>query len=433
MPTRLASIEEARSRILAEASPLGVESQPLSHSLGMVMAQDLVARYDLPPFDNSAMDGYAVRSADTGLASVERPAALKILGTIAAGHVSAAEVGEGEALRIMTGAPMPQGADAVAQVEITSETADEVFVRKTVCAGENVRPAGGDVVSGSTVLRTGTVLGPAEVGMVASLGLEVVTVHRRPRVAIVSTGSELVELGRPLGPGQIHNSNGFALTALCQQMDIEPDMLGIAQDDRAMTKRLLSQGLEYDVLLTSGGVSVGAFDFVKEVQDELGIERLLWGVAMKPGKPLVFGKHEGTLVFGLPGNPVSAMVSFELFVRPALLRLMGYAHTTRPRHKAVMSEDLEALKERVHVVRVRVWRDGSVWRATSTGDQGSSRMSSMVGANGLVFLPAGSAGIKAGQEADVTMISEPVEDDWAKRWPDPPGCHRQVVGIECER
>jgi molybdopterin molybdotransferase len=175
----------------------------------------------------------------------------------------------------------------------------------------------------------------------------------------------------------------------------------------------MAEGLKYDVLLTSGGVSVGAFDFVKEVQDELGVERVLWGVAMKPGKPLVFGKRADTLVFGLPGNPVSSMVSFELFVRPALLGLMGRTSTARPRHKAIMSEDLEALKERVHVVRVRVWRDGSTWRATSTGDQGSGRMSSMVGANGLVFVPAASSGISAGEEVEVTMISEPQEEGWA--------------------
>jgi molybdopterin molybdotransferase len=188
-------------------------------------------------------------------------------------------------------------------------------------------------------------------------------------------------------------------------------MLGIAADDRVMTKEMIAKGLEYDVLVTSGGVSVGDFDFVKEVQDELGVERLLWGVAMKPGKPLVFGKRGGTLVFGLPGNPVSAMVSFELFVRPALLRMMGYVHTARPRYKAVLSDDLESLKQRAHAVRVRVWRDGAVWRADSTGDQGSNRMRSIMGANGLVIVPAATAGLRAGDEVDVIMFAEPSEQE----------------------
>jgi len=410
LPSRLASIEEARTKILAEAEPLPVESFPLAQSLDMVLAEDLVTQHDLPPFANSAMDGYAVHSSDTGSASAQSPAVLKIVGTIAAGHVSSLSVGRGEAMRIMTGAPMPEGADAVAQVEITSESSEEVLVKEVVGEGANVREAGGDVSAGATVVRAGTVLRPAEIGMAASLGLAEVPVHRRPRVAVVSTGSELVEAGGPLGPGQIYNSNGSALRALCQQIGIEPDLLGIATDDRNVTKELLSRGLDYDVLLTSGGVSVGAFDFVKEVEEELGVQRLLWGVAMKPGKPLVVGKRGRTLAFGLPGNPVSTMVSFELFVRPTLLRLMGYTNTGRPRQKAMISEDLPALKERTHVMRVRVWREGAVWRATSTGDQGSGRISSMLGANGLVFVPAASPGFKAGSEVEVTMISEPLEE-----------------------
>ncbi len=198
---------------------------------------------------------------------------------------------------------------------------------------------------------------------------------------------------------------------MCQQLGIEADVLGIAADDRTVTKELLSRGLEYDVLLTSGGVSVGAFDFVKEVQAELGVERVLWGVAIKPGKPLLVGKKGGTLVFGLPGNPASAMVSFELFVRPALLRLMGYKKTARSLHKAILVEDLESLKERTHAVRVRIWREGDYWKATSTGDQGSGRMRSMVGANGLVLVPAASSGFRAGDQVDVLLLSESLEAD----------------------
>ena len=407
---RLTSIEDARAMILAEAEPIGAETRPLAGCVGLVLAVDLVASTDVPSFDNSAMDGYAVLAADTAGASSDHPASLLVTDTIAAGHKTAAQLSLGQAARIMTGAPMPQGADAVAQVEITTETGGRVMVEEPVKQGKNVRRAGSDVSAGQVVLRAGTVLGPAEIGMAANLGFSEVLAHARPRVAILSTGSELVEPGRTLAPGQIYNANGYSLRALCQQLGIEPRMLGIAPDEKGITKELIAQGLEQEVLITTGGVSVGAFDFVKEVQDDLGVDRLLWGVAMKPGKPLVFGKRGSTLVFGLPGNPVSAMVSFELFVRPALLRLMGYKSTSRTKHRAVIAEDLKALKERTHVVRVRVWRDEGVWKATSTGDQGSARMSSMVGANGLVFVPAATSGFKAGTEVEVLMISAPHEE-----------------------
>jgi molybdopterin molybdotransferase len=342
LPNRLATIEEARSIVLAEAARTPLEACPLVKSLGRVLAEDLVAAHDVPPFDNSAMDGYAVVASDTAGSTPEIPATLRLTETIPAGHEGSFRVSKGEAARIMTGAPLPGGADAVVQLEVTKEAGDSVLIFEQVKMGKNVRPAGGDVTTGSTVLKAGTVLGPAEIGMAASLGFSALPVHRLPKVAVVLTGSELVEVGQPLGPGQIHNSNGYALRALCQQLGIEPDVLGIVADDLAATKTLMAKGLDYDVLLTSGGVSVGAFDFVKEAQAELGVEQLLWGVAMKPGKPLVFGKRGSTLVFGLPGNPVSAMVSFELFVRPALLTLMGHRNTGRPIHKATIIEDVES-------------------------------------------------------------------------------------------
>jgi molybdopterin molybdotransferase len=408
LSNRLATIEEARSKVLAEAAPTPVEVCPLAKSLGRVLAEDLVAAHDVPPFDNSAMDGYAVIASDTAGCSQDSPATLLLTDTIAAGHEGSIRISKGEAARIMTGAPLPEGADAVVQLEVTREDGDSVLIFEPAKTGNNVRRAGGDVTTGSTVLRAGAVLGPAEIGMAASLGFSVVPAHRLPRVAVVLTGSELVEVGQPLGPGQIHNSNGYALRALCQQLGLEPDVLGIVADDLAATKALMAKGLDYDVLLTSGGVSVGAFDFVKEAQAELGVEQLLWGVAMKPGKPLVFGKRGRTLVFGLPGNPVSAMVSFELFVRPALLALMGHRNTGRPLREATIMEDVESLQERVHVVRVRVWRDGPDWKATTTGDQGSGRMRSMVGANGLVFVQAASAGFQAGDQVDVLLLAEPL-------------------------
>jgi molybdopterin molybdotransferase len=229
-------------------------------------------------------------------------------------------------------------------------------------------------------------------------------------VAILCTGSELVEVDRELGPGQIRNSNGYSLQALCRQLGVEPTMLGIAPDEREATKRLMEEGLKHDVLLTSGGVSVGQFDFVKDVQDELGVERRLWGVAMKPGKPLAFGVLDETLVFGLPGNPVSVMVSFELFVRPALLRLMGYRKTTRPLYRAVISEDAVNRDGRVYLVRVRAWREDGVWHVSSTGAQGSDILRSMVGANGLALIPGGSRGVRAGEEVEFLLLREDLEE-----------------------
>jgi molybdopterin molybdotransferase len=406
----LISIEEARTRVLAEATPLSVERRSLSESLGTALAEDLTAPHELPPFNNSAMDGYAIRSLDVADAGGGQGVRLEVVQTIAAGEVATRSIGPGEAAKIMTGAPLPDGADAVIEFERTEEVAGRVTVLEAVGPGKNVRFAGEDVQAGARVFSAGTVIGPAEIGLIAAMGISSVEVHRRPRVAVLSTGNELVEVGSSLGPGQIHNSNSYALRALCQQLHVEPDILGIALDDMTATRELLAKGLEYDVLLTTGGVSVGAFDLVKEAQAEMGVQRRLWGVAMKPGKPLVFGVRERTLVFGLPGNPASAMVSFELFVRPALLRLMGHRRTTRPLYRAVAEEDLKGTGDRVHVVRVRAWRDADIWRVSSTGDQGSGRLRSMVGANGLVFVPAGSGGVRAGEGVELLLLREELRE-----------------------
>jgi molybdopterin molybdotransferase len=410
LAAKLISIEEARTRVLAEALPLSVESCPLAETLGMVLGEEIVAPHSVPPFDNSAMDGFAVRAGDTVDATADRPVRLTIAETIPAGHVAGNALGPDEAAKIMTGAPIPEGADAVVQAEATEETRGRVLIFEAAKRGRNIRRAGEDVMAGDRVFKPGSVLGPAEIGLLASLGLASVHVYRRPRVAIVSTGSELVEVDQPLGRGQIHNSNSYSLRAQCQQLGIEPNVLGIVADDYEATKQLIQEGLEYDVLLTSGGVSVGQFDFIKDVQDELGIGRRLWGVAMKPGKPLAFGVRERTLVFGLPGNPVSAMVSFELFVRPALLRLMGYRKSVRPSYRAIIAEDVANRDGRVYVVRVRAWREGSIWHASSTGAQGSGMLRSMVGANGLAFIPGGPRGVKAGEEVEFLLLHEELEE-----------------------
>jgi molybdopterin molybdotransferase len=376
----------------------------------MVVADDVFAPFSIPPFDNSAMDGFAVQARDTSQAGSSRGVELMVVETIAAGEVATHRMESGQAIKIMTGAPIPEGADAVVQSEHTRETTGSVQILEPVKTGKNIRRAGEDVTAGARALAAGSVLGPAEVGLLVGLGLSSVSVNRRPRVAIVSTGSELVELGQELGPGQIHNSNGYVLCALCRQLGVEADMLGIVPDDYEATRAALAKGLERDVLITSGGVSVGEFDFVKEVHAELGVRQLLWGVAMKPGKPLVFGVRGSTLVFGLPGNPASAMVSFELFVRPALLRLMGHRKTSRPLRKAVVDEDLRNTSGRVHVVRVRAWKEGNTWRASTTGDQSSARLRSMVGANGLILVPETAEGVRAGEEVDLLLLREEMEE-----------------------
>jgi molybdopterin molybdotransferase len=409
MVSKLISIEEARSRVLAEAASLSIEVCSLADALGRVLAEDMVAAHDLPPFDNSGMDGYALRASDTVEASTEQPVRLCISQTLAAGHVADCPIHAGEAAKIMTGAPIPDGADTVVQSEYADEDGAFVKIFEPARPGRNIRRAGEDVGEGDRVLAAGTALGPSEIGLLASLGCAVLQVHRIPRVAVISTGSELVEVDQPLGPGQIRNSNSYALRALCAQMGIEATVLGIVADDYEATRSLVAQGLEYDVLLTSGGVSVGQFDFIKDVQDELGVERRLWGVSMKPGKPLVFGVRDNTLVFGLPGNPVSAMISFEMFVRPALMRLMGYRKTTRPTHRAVLSEDITSTDSRTYVVRVRAWQEDGVWHVSSTGLQGSGMLRSMVGANGLALVP-GSRMVKAGEEVDFLLLREDLQE-----------------------
>jgi molybdopterin molybdotransferase len=406
LTSKLISIEEARARVLAEASALPAEARPLAEVLGMALAQEVVAPHSVPPFDNSAMDGFAVRAADTVDAAPKSPVRLFIAETLPAGHVSAHPLGAEQAVKIMTGAPIPKGADAVIQVEATEEKDGAVLIYEPARPGRNIRRAGEDVGAKDRVFRAGTVLGPAEIGLLASLGIPEVQVHRRPRVAIISTGSELVEIDTPLQPGQIHNSNSYSLRAQCLQLGVQPVLLGIVADEYEATRGAFEAGLEYDVLLTSGGVSVGEFDFVKDVQDELGVQRRLWGVAMKPGKPLAFGVRDRTLVFGLPGNPVSAMVSFELFVRPAMLRLMGFRKTTRPSYPAILAENVANPDGRTYVLRVRAWREGCIWHVTSTGAQGSGILRSMVGANGLAFVPGGPRGVKAGEEVEFMLLNE---------------------------
>jgi molybdopterin molybdotransferase len=394
------SLNSAIDAVLAAVRPFGPEEVPLLDGLGRGLAADVVSPEAVPPFDNSAMDGFALRAADA-VAAGGAVIALEV----PAGSVAPRPLAAGEAARIMTGAPMPAGADTVVPVEETEERGGRVFFGGDVRAGANVRRAGEDVAAGSLLLPAGTGLGAAEVGLLASVGLERVAVARRPRVAVLATGSELVAAGEPLGPGQIRNSNSVAAHAQVLAAGGDPVLLGIARDDRDETRRLLARALEEDVVITSGGVSVGDYDFVKDVQEELGVERRFWKVRTKPGKPMAFGTLGDTLVFGAPGNPVAAMVSFELYVRPALLAMQGRRDLWRPYVVAEAAEPVKPSKDRVEARRCRVERDrDGGWRFSTTGPQGSGILRSMALADGLLFVPSGYPGARPGERFMVMLL-----------------------------
>ncbi len=404
------SIEQARELILSECEPLPAERLPLSAALGRVLCSPAIADVDIPPFDNSAMDGYAVRASDTAGASAGSPVRLQVVDTIAAGMVGEVEVIPGCAAKIMTGAPCLVGGRGGWKRRATPSKQGHGGGGETVGRQENVRPKGEDSSAGTVVLDKGTCLAPAEIGVLASIG-QGGWLFWAPSVFILATGSELVEPGiAHWAPGRSATPNSYTAEAQCRELGLEPVRLGIARDDHQVMLDLMKSGLGGDILITSGGVSVGEFDFVKQVQDDLGVQRRLWRVAMKPGKPLsfgVFGRPDGRrcLVFGVPGNPAAAMVSFELFIRPAVLRMMGRQAVVRPRHKAVLAQAEPPTEERVRVVRMHITRDAGCLVASSTGAQGSGRLRSMVGANALAFVPPGRR-LLAGEEVDVMVLGE---------------------------
>jgi molybdopterin molybdotransferase len=312
----LLTIEEALAAILARARRLPAEAVPLGAAAGRVLAEDARSTVDLPPFPSSAMDGFAVRAADT-------PGTLPVVGRVAAGRPASHALGPGEAMGIATGGVVPEGADAVMPVEYVVKHDNSVEIERPVETGAHVRPRGGDLAAGDVVLPSGTVLGPAQVGALAAAGLAEAVCARRPRATVLSTGTELRSPGEPLEPGQIYESNSVMLSAALRSCGAEVVSLAPASDNESAHRAALEQGLEADVLVTSGGVSVGPHDLVRGIEAELGVEEVFWRVAVKPGKPLSFGVRGDTLVFGLPGNPVSSLVCFELFVRPAVLALQG--------------------------------------------------------------------------------------------------------------
>jgi len=417
-------LQEARRRVLSRCVPGRPRAVPLEEALGCVTSVAVSADEAVPPFANTAVDGFAVRAADVAAASTAAPVILRVVGTIAAGSAPEPPVGPGEAVRILTGAPVPEGADAVVMVEDTDAwdgrsgrqavgrtEASTVAVRRGVPGGTSIRPAGEDVAAGQVVFPPGTVLGPGHLGVLASVGMRRVPVYPRVRVGVLSTGDELVDGGGPLGPGQIRDSNRRTLLALVAQANAEPVDLGLAGDDEAAITSVIAGGAgRCDAILTSGGVSVGDFDYVKVVLDRLSEGTMEWmQVAIKPAKPLAFGTVDGTPVFGLPGNPVSSMVSFECFARPALLQMMGHPRIDRMEVTAVADEPLRRRPDgKLHLVRVRVdWADDDGrFHVRSSGGQASNLLRSMALANALALLPDGD-GVEQGGEVRVRLLSWP--------------------------
>jgi molybdopterin molybdotransferase len=398
---------EALRLVLDEARLLAPETVATRDALGRVLAAPIVSTRRLPPADNSAMDGFALRRADVAEASPERPAELRVRFEVAAGGVAEASVGAGEAARVLTGAPIPPGADAVVRQEDTEREGERLWVRVTPAPREHIRDGGEDVEAGQRVLEPGTRLGSAQLGLLASLGRSVVPVHQRPRVALLSSGDELVEPDAEVAGGRIVSSNSYSLAAQCRELGAEPVYLGIARDTPEDVERHFRAGLHADLLVSSAGVSVGDRDYVRGVLEKLGCRLLFWGVNMKPGYPLAFGRFEGergALVFGLPGNPVSAMMSFEQFVRPVLRKMMGHSSWFRPVVEARLAEDLHKKPGRLHFVRVTLERRDGQILARSTGSQSSGVLRSMTLAQGILLFPAEATQLRRGDSASVQVV-----------------------------
>lgn len=413
------SVEEARDRILAFFDRLPAERKPLLDALGQVLAEDVVAPFDIPPLDNTAMDGYAVRAADTAGASESSPVELRVVADLAAGYIHETPLGPGEAIRIMTGAPMPPGADAIVPFEETDETlrgpneaprkGATVRVMKAANVHANIRFRAEDVKQGQAVVPAGRVLRPSEVGVLASIGLNEVAVYRRPVVAVLSTGDEITEPGQPLLPGRIYDANAYSVAAMVRKFGGIPRLLGISRDTVEDMTRKIHEGLDADMLVTSAGVSRGDFDVVKDVLAREGAIDF-WTVRMKPGKPLAFGAFtapDGRRVghLGLPGNPVSSMVSFELFGRPAIFKMLGRSDWERPIIRAVTRDRVVNADGRRFYARCIVSRgeDGR-WYADLTGPQGSGILTSMSAANALTIIPESLPEAKPGDEIEVMML-----------------------------
>ncbi len=398
------SFEEALDNILSRIRPLGLEKVLLLESLGRIIGEDIYAKRDIPPLDNSAMDGYALKYEDIRQTSKDHPARLKVIEDLPAGFVSKKTIGKGQAIRIMTGAPIPKGADTVIPVEETKKEDGFAIILKAGSPGENIRRAGEDVKKGERVISKGDLIRPAEVGMLASVGRSSVFVYQKPLVAILCTGDELVDVDENLDESKIISSNSYTLAAQVRDCGAVPVQLGIARDTKEEIREKLRQGTRADVLISSAGVSVGDYDFAKDALGDLGMEMAFWQVLMKPGKPLAFGTIGGKPVFGLPGNPVSSVISFEEFVRPSLLKMMGHRQVLRPVVEAILQEEIKKTDGRRHFVRAFIsFKEGS-YLATTTGDQGSGILTSLLKANGLIVIPEDQGIARVGEKVKVQLL-----------------------------
>jgi molybdopterin molybdotransferase len=398
-------IEEARRLVLERIRSLPSETVELGASLGRVLAEDVASPEDVPAFDSSAMDGFAVRAADTRGAGRDSPVRLSIVDESRAGHPARASLGAGQAIAISTGGVIPSGADAVVRVEETSSRDGLVEVLNEVEAHRDVRYAGADIRGGDTVLQRGVRLGPAELGVLASCARSAVSCHRRPTVWVLATGDELIGPDQAQRPGAVRNSNAYSIPALAQRAGAEVRGIATVPDDPGATRAAIAQTLESDVTVICGGVSVGAHDHVKQALADLGVEQVFWGIALKPGKPTWFGRHQGGLAFGLPGNPVSAMVTFTLLVRPALQALSG-ARPERRRTIARLDRDYEKSPGRAHAVRCRLELREDGWHARPAERHGSHILTSMLGADALAIIPAASGNVRAGERVEIELLGD---------------------------
>jgi molybdopterin molybdotransferase len=405
---QMISVSEAQQIILTYFQPQNSEKVNIMDALNRVMAEDLFASHPIPPADNSAMDGFAVRHADTSKASKARPVDLAIIEEIRAGIVTSKNLHKGQAARIMTGAIIPAGADAIIRQEDCQWNAQTVSIYAPAKKGQDIRLAGEDVKKGELVIPQGTVIRPAAIGMLASLGHKAISVYRRPRVAIMATGDELIDIQTNPPRGKIVNSNSYALAAQVSVCGGIPVMLGIAGDNKVELKKKFKKALKADLIISSGGVSVGDYDFVKDVMKEIGNLMHFWQVAMRPGKPLAFGAVNGIPLFGLPGNPVSAMVSFEQFVRPALLKIQGHIKIFRRTISAVSAQEIRKKAGIKHFIRCIAIKKKDNYIVHTTGDQGSGILRSMVMANALIILDEKTALVKKNSPVNIQLLDDSV-------------------------
>jgi molybdopterin molybdotransferase len=398
------SLEEAQKIIMNSIIPLGNENVSIFEAFNRFLYKDIISDIIDPPLDNSAMDGYAIIADDTAGASKENPKNLKITGETRAGEFESKHVSRGTAVRIMTGAPMPEGADSVIEFEETEEDGNMVKIYKEVEKEENIRFAGENINKGDIILRKGDRLKSSDVGMLASLNYTKVSVYKRPEIAIISTGDEIVDIGKNIKFGQIRNSNAYTLYSEIKKYNCIPHYIGIAKDNIKDTKNKFHKALKYDVILSIGGVSKGRYDFVKEAYKEFDINIKFEWVRVKPGRPCTFGKKNKKLIFGLPGNQVSTLTSFIQFVRPAILGLMGANRIHKPIVKAILEENIEKKPDRMHLIRAYFSIKNNEFHVSTTGPQGSGILRSMSKANCLIIVPQEVTRIKAGERVSIQLI-----------------------------